>query len=279
MKKEGGLKTKNLSHKESKPNEPLVSVITVVRNGEKDLEKTIKSIINQTYSNIEYIIVDGDSSDGTLDIIKKYEDKIDYWISEPDKGIYDGMNKGIDMTTGDWTIFMNSGDVFYSENTVEKVINEIEKDTDLAFGDWIVNYPQYGNIKKHRKAGELKDLWKGMILSHQALFSRANILKENKFDYYNYKSAADYDFVIKAYYKKYKFQKINQIIAVVTAGGFSDIKRVNVVKEYLRTLKKYDKNIFHHLYYLFLIFKIMFKDCIKKIIPNKFLVKIYKEIK
>lgn len=279
MKKEGGLKTKNLFHKESKPNKPLVSVITVVKNGEKDLEKTIKSVINQTYSNIEYIIVDGGSTDETLNIIKKYEDKIDYWISEPDKGIYDGMNKGIDMVEGDWIIFMNSGDIFYSKNIVEKVINNIQKDTDLAFGDWIVNYPQYGNIKKHRKAGKLNDLWKGMIFFHQTLFTRTNILKENKFDYYNYKSAADYDFVIKAYYKKYKFQKINQIIAVVTAGGLSDVKRVNSIKERLTILKKYDKNIFHHLYYLFLIFKIMFKDCIKKTMPNKFLVKIYKEIK
>lgn len=279
MKKEGGLKTKNLFHKESKPNEPLVSVITVVRNGEKDLEKTIKSVINQTYSNIEYIIVDGGSTDGTLDIIKKYEDKIDYWISEPDKGIYDGMNKGIDMVKGDWIIFMNSGDIFYLKNTVENVVNEIEKDTDLAFGDWIVKYPQYGNIKKHRKAGELKDLWKGMIFFHQALFTRTNILKENKFDYYNYKTAADYDFVIKAYYKKYKFQKINQIIAMVTAGGISDVKRVDVIKEQLAILKEYDNNIFHRLYYFFLIFNSMFKDCIKKITPNKFLVKIYKEIK
>jgi cellulose synthase/poly-beta-1,6-N-acetylglucosamine synthase-like glycosyltransferase len=114
---EGGLRTKNY-FKKSFENKPLISIITVVYNGEKFLEETIKSVINQTYDNVEYIIIDGGSSDGTIDIIKKYEDYIDYWVSEKDNGIYDAMNKGIDLATGIWINFMNAGDLFF-DNTIE----------------------------------------------------------------------------------------------------------------------------------------------------------------
>nr|WP_071779299.1 glycosyltransferase family 2 protein [Sulfurimonas hongkongensis] len=89
---------------------PLVSIITVVYNGEEHLEETILSIINQTYEHVEYIIIDGGSTDGTLKIIKKYEDAIDYWVSKKDSGIYDAMNKGIERASGEWINFINAGD-------------------------------------------------------------------------------------------------------------------------------------------------------------------------
>ena len=97
-------------------NNPLISVVTVSYNAVTTIEKTILSVINQNYSNIEYIVIDGGSIDGTVDIIKKYADKITYWVSEPDKGIYDAMNKGIIVATGEWINFMNTGDTFYNEN-------------------------------------------------------------------------------------------------------------------------------------------------------------------
>ena len=97
---------------------PLVSVVTVVFNGEKYLEETIQSVINQTYDNVEYTLIDGGSTDGTVDIIRKYEDKIAYWISEPDNGIFDAMNKGADKATGEYIYYLNAGDVFYSRNTL-----------------------------------------------------------------------------------------------------------------------------------------------------------------
>ena len=102
--------------------EPIkISVITVAYNASRYIETTILSVINQTYSNIEYIIIDGGSTDGTVDIIKKYSNKISYWISEPDKGIYDAMNKGINKATGEWINFMNAGDTFHNPDTLSAV--------------------------------------------------------------------------------------------------------------------------------------------------------------
>ena len=101
-------------------NKPLVSIVTVVYNGENFLEETIKSVINQTYENIEYIIIDGGSTDGTVDIIKKYEDKINYWVSEKDAGIYDAMNKGIEAFKGDYINFLNAGDSYVNNEVLNR---------------------------------------------------------------------------------------------------------------------------------------------------------------
>ncbi len=121
---EGGLRTKGL-FKKSKKLLPLISVITVVFNGKKYLEQTIQSIVNSTYKNLEYIIIDGGSTDGSIDIIKKYENQIDYWISEPDQGIYDAMNKGTIVASGDYTLHINADDILFHSQCLEKIINEI----------------------------------------------------------------------------------------------------------------------------------------------------------
>ena len=118
---------------------PLISIVTVSYNAVATIEQTILSVINQTYSNIEYIIIDGGSTDGTLDVIKKYADKIAYWVSEPDKGIYDAMNKGIKVATGEWINFMNCGDYFVANNTLESVFGsgKIYKKAEILYGDSI----------------------------------------------------------------------------------------------------------------------------------------------
>ena len=100
-----------------------ISIVTVVFNDKKGLEKTIKNVSSQTYNNIEYIIIDGGSTDGTVDVIKKYESKISHWISEPDESHFDATNKGVDLATGQWINIMNAGDVFYSNDIVKEVFD------------------------------------------------------------------------------------------------------------------------------------------------------------
>jgi len=118
---EGGLRTQGIYKKSSK-SRPLVSIVTVVYNGEKYLEQTIRSVINQRYDNIEYIIIDGGSTDGTLDIVEKHEKMIDYWISEPDEGIFDAMNKGIKICRGELIGLINADD-YYAPNAIERVVS------------------------------------------------------------------------------------------------------------------------------------------------------------
>lgn len=118
-----------------------ISVITVCYNAVSSLEKTILSVLNQTYSNIEYIIIDGGSTDGSVDIIKKYIDRLAYWVSEPDNGVYDAMNKGVCAASGDWVNFMNAGDSFYCNETISTLFAEsIDKTVVCIFGNTIFHY-------------------------------------------------------------------------------------------------------------------------------------------
>ncbi len=174
---------------------PKISVVTVSYNAVTTIEETILSVVNQTYKNIEYIIIDGGSTDGTVDIIKKYADRIDYWVSEPDKGIYDAMNKGIKVATGEWVNFMNTGDAFYSNQVINTVVENIDGGIDVLYGDTILKY-NWGMIK--RKASQLDIIRKRMPFSHQSCFVEINIMKKYKYNL-NYRICADYHFFYHLY--------------------------------------------------------------------------------
>jgi glycosyltransferase involved in cell wall biosynthesis len=151
---------------------PLITIVTVVYNGDETLERTIKSVINQTYKNIEYIIIDGNSTDKTLNIIKKYNSKIDYWVSESDKGIYDAMNKGVKFARGEYIQFLNSGDYLVENRVLNKVAKELLK-----------NYPEilYGQNKMLSGLWPVKDIIsrvnKGYeTLPHQSTFMKRDLI-------------------------------------------------------------------------------------------------------
>lgn len=173
-----------------------VSIITVVYNGEKSISKTIDSVLYQTYPNIEYIVVDGASVDNTLNIIKSYSDKISVCISEPDKGIYDAMNKGLNLVTGDWIIFMNAGDTFASQSVITDMLNmDMDNNIDLIFGD--VNLITKRTI---RHINQKKKNIKYESICHQSELINANTLKAVR---YNSKLSifADYEFQLKVFKK------------------------------------------------------------------------------
>lgn len=119
-------------------NLPLLSVVTVVRNGRQEIAKTMDSVLEQDYPNIEYVVIDGASTDGSLDIIQKYVNKLNVFVSERDEGIYDAMNKGISMSGGDFILFMNCGDVFASSNAVSSAMKFVESAGEqILFGQWL----------------------------------------------------------------------------------------------------------------------------------------------
>ena len=196
----------------------IVSVVTVTFNAEKDIENTIKSIINQTYFHaIEYIIVDGGSTDRTIDIIKKYKDYIDFFISEPDNGVYDAMNKAIDIATGTWINFMNAGDQFYDNLVIENFIRKARISSDLVYGD--VNVIGEG-INRIVKADLENRIFKVTPFCHQSLFVKTVLMKEKKFNT-TYIVLADYDFIVNSYVRNKKFQNLDFTVSKYQLGGMS----------------------------------------------------------
>lgn len=189
----------------------MISVVTVSYNVVRDIEQTILSVINQTYGNIEYIIIDGNSTDGTVEIIKKYADKISYCISEPDKGIYDAMNKGIDAASGDYIIFMNSGDKFNDKNSIADIFNNTGLTQDIIYGDSVYRYKNGTRIVKALPSNVMK--YK-LPFSHQSVFVRTNIMKKTHFDL-KYRLASDYDFFLTAYKHNRSFAYLPVIVGDV----------------------------------------------------------------
>lgn len=187
-----------------------VSVITVCYNAVFGIEKTILSVLNQTYSDIEYIIIDGASTDGTIDIIHKYADKISYLISEPDGGIYDAMNKGIKIATGEWINFLNAGDTFYYSTSIENVFShDVLPDIDVLYGYQVHSY-EYGKFVRKRLPLTFFNF--GMPFGHESSFVRAGVMKRIGFDT-NYRIAADYNFFFNLYVSGKKFQAVDAIVS------------------------------------------------------------------
>lgn len=270
---QGGKKRLEGSSKSSDRKKPLISVVTVVFNGKKYLEETIKSVISQTYENIEYLIVDGGSTDGTLDIIKKYEGHIDYWISEPDKGVYDAMNKGIQLATGEWINFMNAGDTFCEISTISDIFDTLDcSGYTILYGDCIVQYPGFERMKR---AGELNALNKGMQFSHQSMFINTEFHKLNQYDL-RYRLAADFKLVYSAYISKASFFYLSQRVSKVINGGLADTNRSIVFQEYLDIISEINPSLKNTMYYRFLMVLDTFKSILKLVLPGRLIAWIQK---
>ncbi len=195
-----------------------VTVVTICYNCREDLQRTINSVVSQTYANIEYIIIDGGSSDGSVDIIKTYQANISKWISEKDNGVYDAMNKGINLATGDWIIFMNAGDMFYDNMVVENIFSKkYEDEVGIIYGDVAFDF---GCGRKLRKSyGKFTQNTVIPELCHQAVLTKTHILKDIKYDT-TYRICADLDSFVKVNEKGKRLKYIPIMIAIfeVTDG-------------------------------------------------------------
>ena len=212
----GGLRTKGLL-KNSEKDRPLLSIVTVVFNGERHLEQTIQSVINQTYNNIEYIIIDGGSSDKTIEIIKKYDNKIDFWLSEPDNGIYDAMNKGISLATGEYIELLNADD-WLELDACEIIKNQIlEEHYDVYHG--IERFIDSNGNNVNLLAGTVFTL-NTQCLAHETCFIHKSIYEKYKYDI-NYKSAADYDLICKLNKNGTSFKFVERILLNFRLDGMS----------------------------------------------------------
>ncbi|WP_374949692.1 glycosyltransferase family 2 protein [Mucilaginibacter sp.] len=218
---------------------PTLSVITVVYNNARDVERTILSVLNQTYGQIEYIVIDGASTDGTLDSIKGYESRITKFISEPDKGIYDAMNKGLKLATGDYVIFMNSGDEFYAEDTIARVFGTAD-DADIYYGETEMINDELQSLGQRRHKAPHNFTWRsfnyGMSVSHQAIYIRRSLV--DLYDH-KYQLSADVDWIIRAAKKAKTSVKVNGYVAKYLVGGMSKAKHKQSLLERFDIMKKH----------------------------------------
>lgn len=224
---------------------PKVSIITVVYNNKVNFIKTLESVKAQDYSNLEYIVIDGGSTDGTLDVIKQNESLISKWISEPDKGIYDAMNKGIELATGEYIWFLNGGDMIYSDNILNEIFSGVRKayvyygETELVDDEG----KSYGKRKLKTPPENLswKNMIDGMTVSHQSMIIKKEIIP--MYDL-KYRHCADIDWTIKVLKNSTDIVNTHKIISKFLLGGYSRKNTISSLFERIKILSKHF-NIFY----------------------------------
>ncbi|WP_449442476.1 glycosyltransferase [Ureibacillus acetophenoni] len=213
---------------------PKISIITACYNAEKTIEQTIQSVIYQTYDNIEYIIVDGASNDGTMEIVNKYNDQIDIIISEPDEGIYDAFNKGAKKASGEYIYYLNADDFLYNHEVIANVTQHLvssNKDIKLLYGGVKVLKEKTGFFYFDNEKRNLDSLINRNMIPHQSIFMKRDILLEFNLFNVNYKIAADYDLICKIFLRyEHLIEYVDLIIAVFRVGGISsDLKNMKLM--------------------------------------------------
>lgn len=209
--------------------QPLISIITVVCNANETINDTIQSVVNQSYKNIEYIVVDGGSKDGTIDIIQRYENKLSNWVSEKDSGIYDAMNKGIALAHGNWVIFLNSGDSFANDDVLERVVSE-NRDHSVQI--------IYGNTRVKDTNNSLrppKSIHKRFFfyetLCHQSVFFKREVFEKYGYFDLKYKIIADREWLLRATMQNIRYSYVDLDICIWDAAGYSSDNISLYVKE------------------------------------------------
>ena len=233
-KADGGLRSKGI-YKQSLPNKPLITVITVVFNGASTIEDTIQSVIRQTYDNVEYIIIDGGSTDSTQEIIKKYEHAIGYWLSEKDGGIYDAMNKGISLCSGEYVGMLNSDDMFSDENVLQDIADRFgQAQVDAVFS--CLNIVDKDNLKKTLRKYRVTKLNSallriGVMPPHPTFYCKRSCYEEGGMYKTDYKIAADFEMLVRLLIRqKISWSFIDKVTVTMRSGGLSNSGFMTSVK-------------------------------------------------
>ena len=236
----------------------LFSIVTVAYNAESLIEGTMMSIFNQTFTDYEYIVIDGNSSDATMKIISQYSKRIDIVVSEPDKGIYDAMNKAIVLASGEYVIFMNCGDWFYSSTVLERVSKSIVlHDSDVIYGNTVIDTVVGKYIVYPQRLD--KEIRKRMPFCHQSSFLKTNVAKKYLFDL-SFKEVADYDMFMRIYNDGYSFDYINEIIAIY------EMRDTDGIHSYKRTLEA--ANVSHNIFVYCIAYKRLTGTYVRKLFPD-----------
>tara|TARA_B100000674_G_C37897504_1_gene942071 strand:- start:38 stop:817 length:780 start_codon:yes stop_codon:yes gene_type:complete len=249
----------------------MISIIIVSLNTKDDFLETIKSIISQT-KKFEVIVVDGNSTDGTSEIIDKYSNFFDKIIIEKDEGIYFAMNKGIKLASKEWIYFLNSGDTFFNNKIIEKITKILQqnKEVDVVIGNSLVKRKNYF-VKSPRS--NMNNYTVNSCFSHQSTFTKRYLLNLYPFDT-QYRYSSDFDFYLKLFKLKKKFFYVDQLISINKDGGISDINKIAVFLEFKKIIIQHNKNIVNLCKINFFIFLNFIKQALKFILPKYFTEKI-----
>lgn len=233
-----------------------VSIITVSFNSENTIRDTICSVLNQTYKNIEYIIVDGNSNDNTLNIVRSYKNKIAHIVSEPDEGIYDAMNKGIKLATGDIIGILNSDDLYAGEEVIETVVNFFqEKNVESVYGDIMyVDFHDLNKVVRFWKSNEYnrKLFYFGWHPPHPAFFVKREVYEKYGNFRTDLKIASDYEIMLRFLFKnKISTSYLKRVLVKMRIGGESNKNFKNILKANIECLKSWKINGFVMPYYIF----------------------------
>ncbi len=239
---------------------PIFSIITINLNNVLGLSKTIESVVNQSFDDFEYIIIDGGSTDGSIDVIRKYADRITFWVSESDKGIYEAMNKGILQAKGNWIGIINSGD-WYEQNALDTILNAAEANTNMQIIHGVLRVWQ--NSLVYKVQGVHSSFLPDGMIEHPATFVRKDVFQTLGLFDIKYHVASDYDFMCRAYLSNINFLFIDRIISNYVLGGISctssltltETLKIKQLHGFLPEIKKKSKlaDLFYKLRRLFAI--------------------------
>ena len=236
---------------------PLFSIITVCYNAEKTIERTLQSVVEQTYNNYEFIVIDGSSKDSTLDLIQLYKKKVDKLISEPDNGLYEAMNKGMNLAQGEYLCYLNAGDTFYSSNTLKQIATQVERNTslpDVIYGHTAIVDNQGCYVRMRRLTPPTDLNWKcfkqGMLVCHQAFYPKRVLSPQYDL---KYRYSADFDWCIRILKRSNHTQYIQPtLVNYLDEGLTTQNHKKSLLERFKIMVKHYGllSTICHHFWFI-----------------------------